>query len=416
MRHRLGQNHVLTTDLDPIHAQLARRGIDQPLHEIVALRPPGAAIGIHRHRVGEHADDIGIDRLEPIDAGQHTGARTGRDEGREVGQRGAHIRHVAGAQREEMPLGIERDLTQRDVVTAMRVRQERLRARRGPFHRPSQLARRVAGQRMLGINEQLHAKATADIRRDNAEALLPGLEDHLAQHALQQPAALGVGAQGEALGIGIKHRQRRTGLHRGDDDAVVHHREAGDMRGLLEQRLGRVLLADIEHLVARHAVPNLRLTRQVGHREISDGGQHVILDHDGLGRIARRLDGLGDDEGHRIAGMAYRAARQDRMAGVLNVAAVAVLDQRQARQLADAIRLEISTGVDGGNARHGLRGGRVDRGDLRRGMRTAEHDALQRARHRHVIGVGAIALQKARILDAADGLSEAELCHGLCLR
>ena len=35
--------------------ELARGGIDQPLDQIGRLRPPGAAIGAHRHRVGAHA-------------------------------------------------------------------------------------------------------------------------------------------------------------------------------------------------------------------------------------------------------------------------------------------------------------------------------------------------------------------------
>ena len=56
-----------------------------------------------------------------------------------------------------------------DVVAAMRVGQERLAALAGPLHRAAQLARGVAGQRVLGVEEQLHAEAAADIGGDDAE-------------------------------------------------------------------------------------------------------------------------------------------------------------------------------------------------------------------------------------------------------
>ena len=43
------------------------------------------------------------------------------------------------------------------------------------------------------------------------------------------------------------------------------------------------------------------------------GGQDVVIDLDRLGRVARLLDGLGDDEGDRVADMPHRAVGQHRM-------------------------------------------------------------------------------------------------------
>ncbi len=151
---------------------LARRGVDQPLDQVVALRPPGAAIGVDRHGVGEHADDVGVDRLEAVDAGQHAGARHGRDRParRSTDRRPCWRRCGCAApgtcRRRRAPVS-----PSGDVVAALRVGQERLAALRRPFHRAAELARGVAGQHVLGIQEQLHAEAAADIRRDDAELL-----------------------------------------------------------------------------------------------------------------------------------------------------------------------------------------------------------------------------------------------------
>ncbi len=198
VRHRLGRHHVQLAQRDPVHAEFARRGVDQPLDDVVALRPPGAAIGVHRDRVGEHADDVGVDRLEAIDAGQHLGARHGRDHRREGGQVGAHVGDVARAQRQELAVLVERDLARGDVVAALRVGQERLGPLADPLHRAAQLAGGVAGQRVLGVQEQLHAEAAAHVGRDDAELLLRHVEHGLAEQRLDDPAALRVGVQGPA--------------------------------------------------------------------------------------------------------------------------------------------------------------------------------------------------------------------------
>ena len=60
--HRRGRHEIDAADGVGAHAELARRGIDEPLEQIGGLRPPGAAIGADRHRVGAHALDVHVDR------------------------------------------------------------------------------------------------------------------------------------------------------------------------------------------------------------------------------------------------------------------------------------------------------------------------------------------------------------------
>ena len=154
VRHRRWRHHVAPAQLRAVDIELARGGVDQPFEQIVALGTPCATIGVHRHRVGEHAEHVGMDLLEVVDAGEHGAAGQRRDVRRERRKIGAHVGEVARAQREEFSVRVDRQLAQRDVVAAMRVGQERLAALRCPLHRPPQLARRIAGQHMFGVEEQ----------------------------------------------------------------------------------------------------------------------------------------------------------------------------------------------------------------------------------------------------------------------
>ena len=97
---------------------------------------------------------------------------------------------------------------------------------------------------MLGVEECLHAKAAADIGRDDAELRRLGLEDRSDQ-GFDQPAALRVGIQRPAAGGGIVVGDGGARLHGCDDDAVVHDGQPRDVRGVGKQRVGRCLVADL---------------------------------------------------------------------------------------------------------------------------------------------------------------------------
>ncbi len=411
VRHRRGGYHIAPAQLDPVDLHLPRRRVDQPFDQIVRLRPAGAAIGVHRRGVGEHADDVGVDRLETVDAGQHAGAGEGRDIRREGREIGAHVRQIAGAQGEEFPLRVHGDLADGQIVAALGVAQEGLAALGGPFHRLAQLARGVAGQHVLGVQEQLHTETAADVGGDDAEFLRVGLEHGRGKQTLQQPAALGVGVQRPALAVIIGDGRAR--FHGRDDDAVVDHAQPGDVRRPGELGLGRGLVADfpVERGVARHVRPDPGGGGVGRDGQVGGGGQDVVLDADRLGGIACLLGGGGDDEGHGIADMAHRAVGQHRMRRHRAGGSVAVLHRHGAGQPADAVRVQIGAGVDRLHAGHGPGRRSVDAGDGRRGMRTAQHDAEQHARQHDVIGVAPVAFQQTRVLDAADGLGETELAH-----
>ena len=72
-RASLGRDVVAAAQLDPVDAHLGGGGLDEPLHDVVALGAPGAAIGADRRRVGEDALDRHLDHRRAVDAGQVLG-------------------------------------------------------------------------------------------------------------------------------------------------------------------------------------------------------------------------------------------------------------------------------------------------------------------------------------------------------
>ena len=78
--------------------------VGEPLQHVAGLGPPGAAIGVGRQRVGEHAGAPHEDRRRAIAAGQQRAvdrARNGGAEGRHIG---AEIGDRVDPQREEAAL------------------------------------------------------------------------------------------------------------------------------------------------------------------------------------------------------------------------------------------------------------------------------------------------------------------------
>ena len=129
-RHRCGigefGDEILTPQLDGVHFQLMRGFVDQPLQLIGRLGAACAAVGINRHRVGEHGFDVHIDQGRLVIA-RHQRAmqpcRHRRCKGRQIR---AHVGIGVGAQRGKVVVRIQRQFDLGHVVPAMRIRNKRL--------------------------------------------------------------------------------------------------------------------------------------------------------------------------------------------------------------------------------------------------------------------------------------------------
>ena len=167
---------------------------------------------------------------------------------------------------------------------------------------------------MFGIQEQLHAEATADIGCDDAEMIFRQVEDAAGEELTYQPGPLGIGVQRPLIARGIIIRHRRAGFHAGDDNAVIHHCQPRDMRSLGKQRIGLVLVANmpIKAGIVRRTRPDLRLTWLGRAGKIGGRGQDLVFHLNRLSSIAGGLGSFGNHESDRVTHMAHRAFRQHR--------------------------------------------------------------------------------------------------------
>lgn len=232
--------------------------VGQPFHQIGRLGPAGAAIGVDRGGVGEQALHPDMDDGRRVDAGQHAGARQGRDERREVGQVGAEIGPRLHLQPEEAALGVEGEVGAGDVVATLGVGQEGFLPLGDPLDRPADLLGRPGHQDMLRVEKDLHPEAAADVLGDDANPVLRHLEDRSGELRADEVRALRGGMEHEAAVALLVVADGAARLHRVDDQPVVDQLDRDRLVGLGEGRVDAlgIALRPIETDVARRLVPD----------------------------------------------------------------------------------------------------------------------------------------------------------------
>ena len=282
--HRLDRHEIAPPDLGAIHPEHARRLVGEALQHIAGLRAAGAAIGVGRHRVGEHAGRLHGDGRGAVHAGQQRAVDRARDAGAEGRDIGADVGHGVDAKREEMPLRVHRELGAGLVAAALVIRDEALAAGGDPFHRPPQPPRRPGDDGLLGIVLALVAEAAADVGRDQTDG------------GLRQPKLLGDGAADvmRHLRRGIERElaraavgQHRARLDRSADQPVVGEVEPHHVRRAVERLAHRGFVAprEAEADVAGRRLVQLR--RALLHRgaAVDDDGQRLVVDRQQIGGV-----------------------------------------------------------------------------------------------------------------------------------
>ena len=411
-RHVGGAHQIAAADLVAAEPGLARRRIDQPLDDVGAFRPAGAAIGIDPDRVGHHRAHMDMRRRNAIGAGQQAKPRHGRDEHREMREIGADIGQRVGAHGEEMPVLVERELGMDFLLAALRVDDERFLPVAEPFDRPAELLRGPGQQRVLREVEGLHPEAAADIAGDDAQSVV--LDAEMLRHrAAQAESALRADMQRVALGLRIVFGEDAARLERRDHDAVDREIERHDLRRLGESLVAFVAVAQapIERNIARLLVPQHRRARLHRLGRIDHRRQRGVIDLDQIERVLRRGQTIGDHQRDRIADMAHFIRRQQRPAGIEEIGAVAVLERRDAFDAAEAGGLHIGAGIDREHAGHALCRGHIDAVDRRMRMRRAQESGIGLSRRALVIDIAAAAGDEAHILAPPHRLADSELTH-----
>lgn len=331
---------------------------------------------------------------------------------------GADVGQRVDAQREDLAVGIERELSMRGHIAPVRGRQEFLAAVGHPFHRALQHMRAVRDGDVFRVGAGLHAEAAADIADHHAHLLLRQADGvaHRAAHARRH---LGAHADAEAarafLDVGQHHaRLDRERHHTLVDDVERHHvhrlREGG----------GRGVYAAVARLrgdVAGRLVEDLGRARCRRGREVDHHRQFLVVHEHGLGCVARLLDRVGHHRHHRLTHEAHAFVRQHAPRRRHARPAVRALEAGGAGHRLDACCRQIGTAHDADDAGHLERGRCVDRDDARMRVRRAHEDQVREPGGLHVVRVAAGAGQEGLVFQPADGLAaaKAEGIGGCCV-
>ena len=193
------------------------------------------------------------------------------------------------------------------------------------------------------------------------------------------------------------------------NQAVVDKFQCGDMRGGGKSLVHRCLVAeapDIAGVVGREFVVHLRRAFFARILSAHHGRQHLVIDFDEFGRIARLVLSFGDDHGDMVADIARLALRQHRVRRLLHRLAVRACDQPAAGQAVDLGGGNVLAGVYGDDTRRLERAVLVNALDFGVRVRRAHECGVTLVRQVDVVGVIARAGEKAIVLAALDALAD----------
>ncbi len=344
-----------------------------------------------------------MEGLNVVEARQHAGAAV-RDIGPEGRQIRAHVAHQVDVHREELAVFGERHPSRGDVVAALRVAHEVVGAVGGPFHRLAQFSRGDRDQGVFAIGKQFRAEAAADVRTDHPHLVLRYLQHHAAQDLAQTMAALAADRQGQMIALGVVFAHRRAGFHEVGDDARIDHGNFGNRVRLGERRFRRLLVADrhVEQDIAGMAGPDLRRILPYRIDDADRRRQRRPVDLDRLQRVARMLDGVGDDKGDGVADMTNLAVGEDRIGRAGEGVDLEIEQAGKTAEIPDVLRRQ-----DQGDPRQAA-GARGADGEFRMRMRRAQHQRVHRRLRRVIVGIAALAADQRIVFLAQDALTDAK--------
>ncbi len=412
VRHRFRANEVLAPQLDAIDAELLRRRINKPFDREGHLRPPGAAIGICGHGIGE--DRHGAQRSVGNKVWSH-------DQARSLGQRrkgnavAAHIADIGRAHREEATLAGERELDSGDQVASLIVGEKRLVSRRGELDRTAELARRPQHERKLDEDAVAGAEITADIVGQDAHAF--GRDAEHGRNLALLPhctAAAGVKRIAPARTVVLSERSARLERHAGHTLDMEVHRQ--DVVGTRECLVSRLPIAEqsVDQNVVRHLAPKRRRARPQRVFGMVDPRRDFVIDFDALHGIERLRHALAHDHGDGLADMANALCGQQHVwadedrtaAGSMQLHVVLGLRQWIVGNGRKPVGKAVGAGEHAEHARHrlGLHG--VDAEDARVCVRGAQHYRVGLAVYAEIVAEEAVPGDEPLVLLASDRLAD----------
>ena len=400
---------VALADGDRRQAHFPRRGLDQPLHVIIAFGTARAAIGGNRNRIGQRALNADLNQrcfvdaqhvFDDVEGGHH------RAKGRHIA---AQIAKAIDPNGQKMPLGIQRQFGGDFRIAAMEIRQKAVRAAIRPFDR---LAEHAGGMQQADIfrkDRNFHAERPADMARADMHFFGCYAQDgrQIGPHAEN---ALTIGVQCIIPRARIIGGNSGTRLHGRHNNAVVTQSEACDMGCFLEGCRDFVAVAPMiinGDIVGDSVIKQRRAVFDriagVGH-----SGQGLDVELDRFGGINRRLARLGDHKGYGITDIADLVMGQCRTAIAEHGRAVPIGDGEGAADQAITHGLKVFGRIDGQNARHGLGCRGINAAQMAMGDRAADHNTVNLPRKIDVIRIASFPADEHGIFAPAHRLAYSE--------
>ena len=213
---------------------------------------------------------------------------------------------------------------------------------------------------------------------------------------------LGGGVDGEAVGLGVMHRQAGPRLEGRAGQALAVHAQGGGVGGPGEGGIGRGGVAGlVDHAdIAGHGLVHQRGAGGECRIQRGDRGQVLVVDGDQFGGVLRGAGGVGDHHRDGLPDEADLVGGEDGQLTLDLGLAVGTGDRRPARDGLEAGLGDIEGGEHGDHA-GGLAGGRAVHAQ-QPGMGTigSDHGGVQLTGQVPVGGVAALAGDQAPVFVA----------------
>ena len=312
VREGAGRDEVAEADLVDLDLEPQRRFLQQPLHREHHLGARDAPVGRHRRLVGRHRAGAAAVVLHAIRP-EHLGRRHQRlDAARErVCGVGADVGHDVGVDGEHGAVGVEAGAHVEALLVTLEARQQALGAVLHPLDGRADDTSGDAHEHLLARHDALLAEAAADVRRDDADAVLVEAE-HPRHRGADEVRDLRRGVQDDALAAALPVGEAGAALERHRGQAAGGELRLDDQLGVRHHavELGVVGERDVEQHVGLELLVHARRIGLERRLDRADRVVGLVVDDDQLDRVLRRVRGVGDHHGDGLARVAHALGRE----------------------------------------------------------------------------------------------------------
>ena len=332
-------NEVTTANFVLRQAHFPGSARNDALQQISSLWSACTPVGIHWGGVGEPGIHLHIDLWRLVLTRQQRGVKDGRHSGGEGREISTQVGVGVDTEAQELAIFVHRQFGVADVVTAMGVRQESLRAVAIPLDGSIELFGSPGQAHIFGVQVNLGTKATAHIGRNHAHFVF-----WQAHHKCRQKQAFDVRVlvgdiQGVIVTGTVVVPDGGTWFHGVGRQAVVDQVELGHMRCIGKCGINGRLVTNgpLVALVVGGDIVNHRRTRGLCIAHIHHRGQGFVIHHHQLGGVAGLFVSFCHDHGHMVTHVTHFFEGQNWVWRLFHGFAVGAGDQPAARQAVDFV-------------------------------------------------------------------------------